>query len=171
MNSSLAQSVSLSPAATSLVSGETRVGFRIHATSPWLLLPRGVPSQLALDPIIAPVPNVKSWLVGVLNLRGNLVPIVDVAATCGMPNADLSTCSILVIEPGNSPLGVLCIGQPLIGIGRASTASVPSQWNSLGEFLVERMLFDHGDGYEFRFREWIACVGASLPGPSRGQSE
>lgn len=144
---------------------QLQIGLRVHSDLPWLLLPNGVPSQIALDPLLAPVPNVKPWLRGVLNLRGNLVPVFDIACICGLALTDVKSSTVLVIEPGNNPIGVLCIEPPRIAVGSPAPSAVPPlALQALSNFLIKPMRSEHGVGYEFRFREWIASAGRLLPG-------
>lgn len=145
------------PAAKVAVVPQTRIGYRVHRDMPWLLVPEGIASQVALDPVLAPLPNVQSWFPGVLNLRGNLVPVFDVAAACGMPQADPKQCTILVLQPNHQPLGVLCMGMPQVGMGiPAANSALPENLRLLGPFLSAPVELPFGIGHEFRFREWIA---------------
>jgi CheW-like domain len=153
------------PITMAYAQSQTRIGFRVHAELPWLLLPTGVPSQIALDPVLAPVPNVKPWLRGVLNLRGNLVPVFDIAAACGLGLTDLKSATILVLQPGENPIGMVCIEPPRIALGRNAPAQpLPTAMQPLTDFLVHPTELDYGFGYEFRFREWTARFGRLLPG-------
>lgn len=147
---------------------QTRIAFRIHAAMPWLLIPIEVPSQVALEPVLAPVPNVKSWLRGVLNLRGNLVPVFDIAAACGFAISDLQSSTVLVLEPANNPIGFLCIESPQIALGRPAQASlIPDSLEVLRNFVVPPMQLESGLAYEFRFRAWTAHYGRLLPGATQ----
>ena len=144
---------------------QSRVGFRANADLPWLLVPIGVVSQVALDPVLAPIPNVKPWLVGVLNARGNLVPVFDLAVVNGLPPTDIKTSTVLVLQPNEQPFGVLCLGHPHIALASpASATQVPLALAALANFLVTPMQFEGALAFEFRFRDWINLAGRSLPG-------
>jgi purine-binding chemotaxis protein CheW len=48
---------------------------------------------------ITPVPQVPRWIRGVINLRGSVVPVMDLAAKLGLPPSELGRRScILVVE-------------------------------------------------------------------------
>jgi twitching motility protein PilI len=54
---------------------EVRYGIRVAGIG--LLLHRGTGAELVSKPTFAPLPNAPAWLRGLMNLRGNLLPIVD----------------------------------------------------------------------------------------------
>jgi purine-binding chemotaxis protein CheW len=58
--------------------------------------------------LITPVPEVPSWVVGVVNLRGRVIPIVDLRTRLGMdPRPPELNTPILVAEQGTSKLGLI----------------------------------------------------------------
>ena len=139
---------------------QTRISFRIHADLPAFVLPTGVSSQLALEPALAPVPNVKPWLRGVLNLRGNLVPVFDIGMWRGT-EALPANAKVLVIAPGADAVGVLCSDSPSllrVEVGEAVDASDP-----LATFSTTRFRCDAGYAYEFDARAWLKQVARQVP--------
>lgn len=141
----------------STTAAQRRVGYRVHADFPWFVLPIGVQSQVALDAVLAPLPNVQRWFTGVLNLRGNLVPVFDIAGACGMPLADVKRSTVLVLQPNQQPFGVLCVEMPQVGTGVPVAATeLPIQMQSLRPFLQSPLQLPFGLGHEFLFRAWIA---------------
>ena len=59
-------------------------------------------------PKIVPVPDVPEYLVGVVNLRGRVVPIVDLARRFGLPPPpENARPVIIVVESGGEPVGLL----------------------------------------------------------------
>ncbi len=57
---------------------------------------------------ITPVPNTSMHVLGVINLRGKIIPVVDLSSKLGMMSAESSreTC-IIVIETEKNPIGVV----------------------------------------------------------------
>lgn len=55
-------------------------------------------------PVVTPVPGTRAWLVGVANVRGNLVPVVDMAAFVDSGSTELTENSrlLLVRQPAGS---------------------------------------------------------------------
>lgn len=59
-------------------------------------------------PVVTPVPGTRKWLVGVANVRGNLVPVVDMSAFVDLGATELTESSrlLLVRQPAGS-IGLL----------------------------------------------------------------
>lgn len=55
-----------------------------------------------------PLPHAPSYMLGVINLRGTVLPIIDLAARMGFPPAEPSTRhAIMVVEIGKQVIGFL----------------------------------------------------------------
>lgn len=63
---------------------------------------------------IAPVPGAPSYVLGIINLRGNVVTVVDTRSRFGMVPKELEDASrILIIESGDQEVGLLvdCVSE------------------------------------------------------------
>jgi len=59
-------------------------------------------------PEITRLPNTPSFIVGVINLRGNIIPVVDVRLRFGMLHADVTELTrIIVIETNDKLVGLM----------------------------------------------------------------
>jgi purine-binding chemotaxis protein CheW len=57
---------------------------------------------------IAPVPEAPEWLPGVINLRGKVIPVVDLRVRLGLPReAPRLNTPILVAEAGGQAVGLI----------------------------------------------------------------
>jgi len=57
---------------------------------------------------IAPVPGAPSYVLGIINLRGNVVTVLDTRARFGLPPQDINDSSrILIIESTGQVVGIL----------------------------------------------------------------
>ncbi|MCU7891574.1 MAG: chemotaxis protein CheW [Candidatus Thiodiazotropha sp. (ex Ustalcina ferruginea)] len=57
---------------------------------------------------IAPVPGAPSYVLGIINLRGNVVTVIDTRTRFGLPSAELDDASrIIVIESKKQVVGIL----------------------------------------------------------------
>jgi len=57
---------------------------------------------------IAPVPGAPSYVLGIINLRGNVVTVLDTRARFGLPPKDMDDASrILIIESTGQVVGIL----------------------------------------------------------------
>ncbi len=163
MNQPLIDSASTTapPAAHS----SSRVCVRLHRDLPVMVVPEGVASQLEIDINPAPVPNTKPWLKGVLNLRGNLVPVFDIGLWHGLPASDSDRA--LVVDPGPNGLAVLCAETPTLGVVKAG-----SDVNASDPLLsIASRRYESADGalYELDLSAWVRRVGGTLAGRERPQ--
>jgi len=57
---------------------------------------------------IAPVPGAPSYVLGIINLRGNVVTVIDTRKRFGLPSSELDDASrIIVIESEKQVVGIL----------------------------------------------------------------
>ena len=57
---------------------------------------------------IAPVPGAPAYVLGIINLRGNVVTVIDTRARFGLPSTDVDDASrIIVIESEKQVVGML----------------------------------------------------------------
>ncbi|UJW77769.1 chemotaxis protein CheW [Rhizobium sp. SL42] len=55
-----------------------------------------------------PLPHAPPHVLGVMNLRGSVIPVIDLAAKLAVPNAvDTSRSAIVVVEVGQGVLGLV----------------------------------------------------------------
>lgn len=64
--------------------------------------------EILQPPRLTRVPGVRSWVLGVANVRGRLVPVMDLAGLLGLPTrANWRTRRVLVVEQGDHLVGLL----------------------------------------------------------------
>lgn len=57
---------------------------------------------------IAPVPGAPSYVLGIINLRGNVVTVMDTRMRFGLPSAEVTDSTrIMIIESDNHVVGIL----------------------------------------------------------------
>jgi purine-binding chemotaxis protein CheW len=54
-----------------------------------------------------PVASDVPWMLGVVSLRGRLIPVHDLAARLGVPAARGASAKLVVVDTGEEPVGVL----------------------------------------------------------------
>jgi twitching motility protein PilI len=82
------------------------IGFRVGAR----LLVTGIDevSELLAVPLLTPVPGTQPWLLGVANVRGNLVPVIDFARFLFDERAQHSDRSrLLIVRQGGGNVALL----------------------------------------------------------------
>lgn len=58
-------------------------------------------------PRIFTLPKVPAFVKGVIDLRGTVMPVMDLKERLGLGTVDLKRGRVIVLVPGNQPLGVL----------------------------------------------------------------
>lgn len=57
---------------------------------------------------IAPVPGSPAYVIGIINLRGNVVTVVDTRERFGLPNSDITdNTRIVILETDDQVIGIL----------------------------------------------------------------
>lgn len=95
--------------------GLQRMGVRIGSLN--LLFPWDAGREVIPPPPVSRLPNTASWLQGLANVRGGLVPVVDAAAAFGVARESSLPTYLLIFGRGDTALGLLIDGLPrLIGV-------------------------------------------------------
>jgi chemotaxis signal transduction protein len=131
------------PVATETVKKQLRYGFRSGGLS--LLIQGGVGSEVVPMMPLAAIPNGPGWLQGVINLRGNLVPVCDLAQMLSdAPDAAARKTMILVLDKGDKAAGFVIDGHPVALNDLRPTNQVPE----LPEFLANYVRAAHSTDEE-----------------------
>ena len=85
---------------------EVRYGFRIGELG--LLIKEGCGSEVMQMPEIWSLPGAPPWLLGLINLRGNLVPVFELREVLGLGARPADAKSlVLVFDQGEKAVGVM----------------------------------------------------------------
>lgn len=91
-----------------------RYGFRIAGQN--LLFEKTVPCEAIQNSLIYPVPNTPVWLSGLINLRGNLIPVIDLSSRISAQNGDRPETgrkTLLIIDRNEDIIGTFIDGLPV----------------------------------------------------------
>lgn len=108
-----------------------RYGYRVGTLC--FLISSGTGSEVVPLTRPAPIPSSPRWLLGLVNLRGTLVPVFDVSHTFGLGggvaaepgNASVAKPMILVLDKGDRAAGLLINGFPCPLSGLRSVPQLP----------------------------------------------
>jgi twitching motility protein PilI len=82
------------------------IAFRVSAS--YLVAGIGEVNEILTIPSMTNVPGARSWLLGIANVRGNLVAVVDLKGfLAGQRTVINDRCRLLVITQGNASVGLL----------------------------------------------------------------
>jgi twitching motility protein PilI len=113
------------------------------------LVPEGTVSELLHNTIIYHLPNAPRWLVGLINLHGNVIPVVDVASYVGEEISHIKKSNVLAIGRSEAAIGILIDGLPVA----IKENDIITSLNAVPESLVGHItsgLYSEGyNWYEF----------------------
>lgn len=89
-----------------------RLAIRIGVLS--LLLPPDAGREVILPPPASSLPHTPAWLTGVANVRGTLVPVLDLAAAFEVERDQQLRRYLLITGDATDPLGLLVDGLPVL---------------------------------------------------------
>lgn len=93
-----------------------------------------IPVELLAEIIIPlkifPVPTTPSHVLGVINLRGNIIPIVDIRPTLSLPQSS-AVGQIAIVRHEAMTLGIVVDSvSEVVGVPESSVQSIPSDSNA-----------------------------------------
>jgi purine-binding chemotaxis protein CheW len=89
-------------------------------------IPVGLLTEILLSQKIFPIPTTPSYVLGVMNLRGNIVPVVDIRPALSLPPAD-APGQIAIIKQGTITLGIIVDNvSEVVGIPERSVQTLPA---------------------------------------------
>lgn len=125
------------------------LGFRLG--SRWLVAPREDVREVILPAATTRVPNARPWLLGVSNVRGSLLPVIDLAVLTGNPHsADGRAARVLVFNSERVPAGFLV--DEVAGYRQFEPADQRHERLTAGDPLAPYLL----GAFERDGREWQA---------------
>jgi chemotaxis signal transduction protein len=89
-----------------------RLAFRVGPVG--LLCASDAGREVVLPPPVTRLPHLPVWMLGLTNVRGTLLPVVDLAAAYGVEREAALRRYLLVMGTAEDPLGLLVDGLPVI---------------------------------------------------------
>ena len=92
--------------------GGPKIRYGYRTGSMRFLVPEGMVSELLHSSKIYHLPNAPRWVVGLINMHGNVIPVMDVASYVGDEISHLNKSKILAIGQNETAIGILIDGLP-----------------------------------------------------------
>jgi purine-binding chemotaxis protein CheW len=114
-------------------------------------LPVGILTEIIIPQKVFPVPTTPSHVLGVINLRGNIVPIVDIRPALGLSQTEEPPKQIAVLRQGPSVLGIAVdMVSEVLSVPVSSLLEIPAE-HGLASRAANRNRFfraviQHGEG-------------------------
>ena len=135
-----------------------RYGFIVNGTG--FMISSEILSEVVKNYTVYPLPNTQPWLKGLVNLRGNLVPVYDLSMLLGLTDDPMEQGSLLVLDKGQDSVGILIEGLPLpCDIDSLSeTRQKPELPAGLSDFVTDAYLADDVTWLDFKHKEFFKSV-------------
>ena len=136
-----------------------RFGFRIGQIH--FLIQTDTLSEVITQTPIYPMPNVPRWFVGVMNLRGNLIPVFDLHHLLETGESAQNQ-TVLVLDRGSDGIGILIDGLPhAVRLGEA-LHNIPPLHETLQEHVTTAYTSESGIWLDFDHRDFFTALGWRL---------
>jgi twitching motility protein PilI len=114
------------PQKTEAVTYWRGIGFMLAGQR--FVAPMGEVDEIVQTPRVTKVPGVRNWMLGVSNIRGRLVPILDLAGLLDVPSkTNWKTRRVLVVGEGQQQHGLLV--DAVLGMQQFPSHLVNNQMN------------------------------------------
>jgi len=134
----------------------TGIGFRIGSSM--LVASMDEVAEILHMPVYTQVPGVRSWMVGLANVRGNLLPLLDLKGyVTGQDLTSKKDCRVLVAKHDGSTTGLIV--DEILGLKHfyleEQAFEIPSLADNLRPFIS--MAFKHADEHwpVFSFKKLV----------------
>lgn len=88
-----------------------RYGFIVGGIG--FLISSGILCEVMKNFKVYPIPNTRQWMHGLVNLRGNLIPVYDLSMLLGLSEEPMKQENLLIIDSGPASVGILIDSLPL----------------------------------------------------------
>lgn len=130
-----------------------------------LLVSEGTLCEVMDVPQIARVPHTVPWFLGLVNLRGEVVPAFDLARLLGLRPAKQPNTKLLVIGQGEAAAGVLVNELPTLQ--RFSPSDRATQHSPLPSALessvIDCFTRDDKEWFEFSHEQFFNAIATDVP--------
>jgi chemotaxis signal transduction protein len=90
-------------------------------------LPVELLTEILIAPKIFPVPTTPSHVLGVINLRGNIIPVVDIRPALSLPSQSVPE-QVVLVKHGTIALGIVVDNvSEVVGVPESRILTVPEE--------------------------------------------
>ena len=139
---------------------QLRYGFRIGGIG--LLIQPHTHSEALERVHVYPIPNTTEWLKGLINLRGNLVPLFDIKPLLEMEEKEYAKPMILILDEGDRAVGIKIDGLPQAPDLSRSLQRLPPLPLVLRDFATAAYVKDGLIWLEFDHRGFFEALAMQL---------
>lgn len=138
-----------------------RYGFQVGGIG--LLIGQDTVSEVVEQTAVYPLPNTPSWLVGLVNLRGNLVPVFDVKQFLELEDGNnQDKRRLLILDRGEKAVAVLIDGLPQPAVTRHILSRLPPLPAALRIHVAKAYAQDDLIWLEFDHQNFFQTLGGQV---------
>lgn len=139
-----------------------RYGFIVNGIG--FMISSEILSEVVKHYKVYPIPNTQAWMKGLVNLRGNLIPVYDLSMLLGLSDAPIQQGSLLVLDKGRDSVGILIDGlpQPCDITDWSKTMQIPELPAGLSDFITDAYSADDVIWLGFKHKEFFKSVMKSI---------
>ena len=138
-----------------------RYGFRIGGLG--LLIGQDTTSQVLEHTQVYPLPNTPAWLLGLINLRGNLTPIFDIKDFLQLEDqGPAEKRRLLILDQAEKTVGILIDGLPHTAMTQHVLTRLPPLPAALEPYVAKAYAQDAMIWLEFDHQGFFQTLGGLL---------
>lgn len=145
------------------VARQVRHGFRIGSIG--LLTPTEKPRDVIQSAPVYPIPKTERWLLGVINLRGNLIPVFDLHTVLEEDEARRDPNLLLVVGKGEDAVGIGLDALPRPVDATVRSSQLPPLPDALADYCPAAYVDGDETWLEFELEAFFAAL---APRAARG---
>ena len=138
----------------------TRFGFRVGQLR--LLIKPRTHSEVVAQPHIYPIPNVPRWFLGVINLRGNLLPVFELHQLLQPGSGSQNTHTVLLLDQGRDAVGVPIDGLPQAVALQQELRDLPPLPEALQEHVTAAYITNGMIWLDFDHQSFVSALGRHI---------
>lgn len=137
---------------------QPRYGFKVGGIG--FLIPSETLCEVMKNFKVYPIPNTKQWVHGLVNLRGNLIPVYDLSLLLGLSENPMNHDNLLIIDKGSESVGILIenMPQPCEMRGWTALSHIPKLPAGLSECIADAYSIDDVIWLGFNHKEFFNYV-------------
>ena len=134
----------------------SRYGYRMAGYG--FLVAEHVLTEVVIAPTVFPVPKAPEWLLGLSNVRGNIVPVFDLWKFLRSQPPERDVLTLLVLDVGDAAVGLVIdsLPTPVPLDSQPVTTSPPAP--ALQPFLGRGLHAFDWEWWEFDHQQFLACL-------------
>jgi twitching motility protein PilI len=140
-----------------------RYGFQIGDIG--LLIGQDTSSEVLERAPVYPLPKAPTWLLGLVNLRGNLVPVFDVKPLLELEGDDAQDKRrLLILGGGDKAVGIMIDGLPQLAATNNALSRLPPLPAALRPYVAKAYVRDNAVWLEFDHYGFFGSLGERMTG-------